>query len=263
MTIEQVDVTEPEYRCLFATDIEGWSARPGIDQACMQRATSAIVQRALGRHGLSDPSIHAQTRGDGVLLSLPGSTPKPRLTEMVARTLAQELDDHNLEAPRAHRMRWRVALHAGDVALADDGGLSGAAVVDLCRLVDSDVARRVLHGTAGSPLVAVLSDAWYRSVVGEGYASASGYSHVRVSSKDGVRPAWIRVPGQPSPPGLTAGDLWDGEPDGGGRSGPQGRAPDGGGSGVTATSERGTAIAVGTLHGDLALGNVTRLGGPS
>jgi len=193
-------------RSLLALDIEHWSSRNAIEQRHLQQDLTRLVDEALEAARIDPSEASRQATGDGLLLSFPADVPKRRLTQLFVHSLDESLREH---VYRAHsperRMRLRLALHSGDIV--DDGAAwQGRAVVEVCRLLDAEVLRRVLREATTSMLAVLVSAHWYDEVIGAGWASEHGYRHVVVPGKDGVRQRWVRVPGLSSPPGLTDAD---------------------------------------------------------
>ncbi len=194
------------YYSLAVMDMEAWSAQPAAVQAQMQRAFDAIVTAALRHCEIDSAEVGRTSRGDGAILSFPGDVPKERLTEQFVEALRHAIEESNVISPSAATIRLRLALHAGD-AIDGGGQWAGRPVVLACRLVDSDLLRRVLAAARGQALAVILSNDWYEAVVREGHASSAGYEPVLVVEKDLAHEGWVRVPGRTRPPGLLPTDA--------------------------------------------------------
>lgn len=194
------------YYALVVTDIENWGGRPGAVQARMQVALRRILERTMAVAGIENAGIRSTSRGDGLIIALPAEVAKELITDRFVKALNRELRTYNDECLPAEVMRLRVALHAGDV---HDGGTewAGEAVVAACRLVDSDVLRRVLAAADTAVLALIVSAYWYDAVLGAGWADPTGYDRVQPGLKDYAGDAWIRVPGKSHPPGLLPSDT--------------------------------------------------------
>jgi hypothetical protein len=193
------------YVLLVVCDVEGWSSRPAVAQHRIQIALSALMDKALHRIGIDGSTVPLARRGDGMILALPGTTDKARVTTTLVDAVRESLFSYAIDAGDDEQVRLPLVLHAGDVAIGD-GEFAGRAIVQACRLVDSDVSRRVLNASRGAPLVLAVSDDWYRATVGEGYVPSAGFEQVEVQEKGFRGTAWIKVPGQSEVPGLTDHD---------------------------------------------------------
>lgn len=193
------------YVLLVVCDVEDWSSRPAVAQQRIQVALSGLMNRALTRIGIDGPATPRSLRGDGMMLALPATTEKAKVTTILVDVIREGLFSYAMESGDDEQIRLRLVLHAGDVAIGH-GEFAGAAAVEACRLVDSDVTRRVLNASRGAPLVLAVSDDWYRATVGEGYVSGAGFEQVTVQEKSFRETAWIRVPGRSRVPGLTDDD---------------------------------------------------------
>jgi hypothetical protein len=190
---------------LVVCDVEDWSSRPAVAQQRIQVALSALMVKALHRIGIDGSAVPRGRRGDGMILVLPGTTDKARVTTTLVDAVREGLFSYAIEAGDDEQIRLRLVLHAGDVAIGD-GEFAGGAVVQACRLVDSDVTRRVLSSSPGAPVVLAVSDDWYLATAGEGYVPKTGFEQVAVQEKSFRGSAWIKVPGLSRVPGLTGDD---------------------------------------------------------
>jgi hypothetical protein len=238
---------ESQYIVFVVCDIESWSGRPAVAQRSVRDSLTGALDDALRSVGVDPLSALRAGRGDGVVLGLPAATSKKALTTDFVDQVRDGLLRHAVKAAEDQQMRLRLVLHAGEGSFAE-GEFAGAAVVEACRLVDSDVSRRALSAARGCPLVLLLSEPWYRSVVLEGYAPASGFERIAVREKNFRAHAWIRVPGLSRPPGLGPEDG----PDEAGSAlpSPPGPGPVPGISGGSI----GTAISGGTFQGPVVTG---------
>jgi indole-3-glycerol phosphate synthase len=194
-------------RCLLAVDLEGWSTRDPVDQARAQEATSLILRTALDRHGIEPDAYRLLLRGDSFLVSLPGLTSKAILMRDVVSTFQELLRAYNADVKEGVEMRWRVALHVGDVMYRATGW-SGADVVHVLRLLDASPVRNALHAANASVLAVVLSDRWHDAALREG-AIVDAYRHVWYGDKGGVKEAWVRSPETAGMSSLKAERLLD------------------------------------------------------
>lgn len=194
------------YYAWVVMDIENWGGRPGSAQSRMQEALRGIIARARSATSIAEFAIRRTSRGDGVILGVPTEVAKETITGGFLKSLNRELRLYDDECPPDEVMRLRVSLHAGD---AQDGGdeWAGNSVVVACRLVDSEILRRVLEAASSAVLAIIVSDVWYDAVLRERWADPTGYDQVVPRVKDYDGGAWIKVPGFSHPPGLLPFDA--------------------------------------------------------
>jgi hypothetical protein len=197
------------YRVLAVLDVEDWSGRSAVNAANIQRALRRIETEALTEADIDVRGVGRQSRGDGAVLALPGDVAKEVVTTRFVEALRESIAEYNADCAPGESVRIRLSLNAGDV-LEGDGEWAGQPVIAACRLVDSAVIKRVLAASTGSPLVVVVSAAWYDAVIKEGHASGEEYREVWVEEKTFSSVAWVKVPGRTSPPGLRSEDdpVW-------------------------------------------------------
>lgn len=137
-------------------------------------------------------------RGDGILALIhpADNLPKTLLLNRTIPTLARLLAEHN-SGQSEHCLRLRAAVHAGEVHY-DSRGCFGEALDLTCRLLDAPTLKSALRHTA-SPLVLVVSDLIYQSVVRHGYPGIDQHAfhpliQVRVAARD--HSGWFHDPGE-------------------------------------------------------------------
>ena len=103
----------------------------------------------------------------------------------------------------AEEMRLRVSLHGGEVN-DDEFGVFGTDLNTACRMVDAQPLRDVLTAATRSMVAVIVSDTWYRGVIGHGHEGieASSYAPLLLAVKELRETAWLHVPGLSSPPDL-------------------------------------------------------------
>lgn len=196
---------DSRYYSWVVTDVENWSSRSAVSGARIQAALRKIEQRALESLDLEATEVGRQPRGDGSILALPGGIPKERIAIRFVEALHEAVLDHATRCDPDDSIRLRLCLNSGDV-LDGDGEWAGQPVILACRLVESQVIRRVLAASIGNPLALILPAQWYHAVIGEGYAPGDGYQEVWAETKTFSDFAWVRVPGRTRPAGLLPED---------------------------------------------------------
>lgn len=186
---------------IVVIDVEGFGDRYRTtrNQLAVRDGLYRTVRDAFQRAGISWGDLHAEDRGDGVLILVPARVPKLRLVESLPSALVAGLRAHNSGHARQEQIRLRMALHAGEV-FYDDHGVTAAAVNLTFRLVEAEPLKAALAGSPG--VLAVIVSSWFfDEVVRHGPAAdAVRYRPVRVAVKETETTAWICFPERPYPP---------------------------------------------------------------
>ena len=197
----------PHHRAIVALDIEQSTRRPDPVKAELRRTMYELFDTALRSAGIQrrhrDRFVD---RGDGVLALIRPvhRAPKAILLNQAIPALSELLADRNAGLPRASRtqrmLRVRVVVHAGEVAY-DANGCFGEALDVAFRLLDAARVKQTLQ-TAGDPLILVVSEDIYRSVVRHGYDGIDRDAFrpmVRVQVGGSRHCGWVQLPGQAVP----------------------------------------------------------------
>jgi hypothetical protein len=197
----------PHYRAIVALDIEQSTRRPDPVKAEIRGTMYELFDAALRSAGIQrryrDRFID---RGDGVLALIHpvDRVPKAILLNQAIPALSRLLADHNASLPRNSRaqrqLRVRTVVHAGEVSY-DANGCFGEALDVAFRLLDAARVKRTLQ-TAGDPLILVVSEDIYRSVVRHGYDGIDSDAFqpmVRVQVGGSRHCGWVQLPGQAAP----------------------------------------------------------------
>jgi hypothetical protein len=182
---------------IVAYDVEHYSGRGSRREYATQQRLSDILEFAFEESGVPAGQAKVQEQGDGGLALLPtgGTVDEPRLTVGLINALIRGLAELNEDLVQSAQVRLRVGLHEGVVHRADHGYV-GPAVIEACRLRDSDPVRTAL-ADSDAPLVVVAADSLYQDVLSQSYHGLPGSAftpvEVRVKSYSGQ--AWIYVPG--------------------------------------------------------------------
>ena len=193
----------PCYRAIVALDIERSTSRPDPIKGELRSKTYELFEAALRKAGI-DSCHHDRfvDRGDGILALIHpvDQAPKALLLNRAVPVLSRLLTDYNASLPQhsqqQRQLRVRVVMHAGEVHY-DANGCFGEALDVAFRLLDASRVKRALREMA-EPLILVVSEAIYSSVVRHGY---DGIDHeafhqmVRVQVAGRRHPGWIHLPG--------------------------------------------------------------------
>lgn len=165
----------PYHRAIVAVDIERSTVRPDAVKAVLRNKFYEFFDAALSVAGIHeghrDPFID---RGDGVLALIHpvDQAPKVVLLNQAIPAFSLSLTDYNASLSRSgetqRQLRVRVAVHAGEVHY-DANGCFGEALDVAFRLLDAPRLKRALR-EAADPLILIVSDEIYGSVVRHGYA---------------------------------------------------------------------------------------------
>jgi hypothetical protein len=218
----------PDRRLLVCVDLERYSRQDNLRQYQSQRILRDVLDEAVAEIGLDRDAWTTQQGGDGELAILPAQTPEPPVIGALAPALDRALRERNRSLVPEAKVRLRLAVHQGLVHLDGATGFPGEAVVDVCRLCDSQPARRALAAFPAAATVLIVSETVYRDVVAHGYAGIrpERFRAVRISTAGkGFRAtAWIFVPDEnvtrcpaelddPAEPDDSGPDQPDAEPD--------------------------------------------------
>ncbi|MBP2335062.1 hypothetical protein JOF41_001240 [Saccharothrix coeruleofusca] len=190
----------PVYRIALGVDIEGSTTRSNREKPVLREVMYEIIAEALARHGIGDDVDRLVDRGDGALALIRPSdrVPKTLLLGSVVPELSRLLTRHNTRRPEVS-MRLRAVVHAGEVHF-DERGQFGELLDVACGLLDAPRLKLALRETS-APLVLVVSDELYWSVVHHGYDSIAVPSFaplVNIQVGPAPRQGWVHVPGEPT-----------------------------------------------------------------
>ena len=190
----------PPHFGLLAVDAKDSMCLPSRQQGPLSRALTDIVHHGLRRAGMEEMRREFESNtGDGLSFGF-----DPKWLSLVISPFAEELNallqEHN--AGTGPRIRLRMSVHCGPVPVAPGlpGDGNAAPRSETHRLLDSEPARKGLaeadeHTT---PLVVIVSDYVYRTVVLGGYCALPGarFAEVQahVAGKDFEQTAWLYVP---------------------------------------------------------------------
>lgn len=183
------------HRAILAVDIKGSTERTNSAKAKLRHAMYDLFETALNAAGITDDIYDPLVdRGDSMLALIRpvDEAPKALLLDTVVPTLAELLVDHNLRHPD-QSFQLRVVVHAGEVH-NDGRGWFGEALDLAFRLLDAAEVKKRLQ--ADTPLVLVVSEHIYRSIVQQGYVGIDEDDFepaVRVRVGDHRHQGWVRA----------------------------------------------------------------------
>jgi class 3 adenylate cyclase len=202
MTNREVTMTEPVNHTILLLDIEQFGRRDDVEQAFMRRMLYSVLHETLRSAGIEPAEQRLEDRGDSVMALINPTVPKPKLLHALINETPTLLHANNRLAADSARVRLRIVLAAGEVAVQELGGALGGVVGwDLnqaFRLLDSTALREALKHRDG-PCVLSVSDAVYQGIVrhGHGGLPTGAFHRITVQGKEGDFPAWLY--GEPAP----------------------------------------------------------------
>ncbi|GAB1817682.1 CATRA conflict system CASPASE/TPR repeat-associated protein [Herbidospora sp. RD11066] len=176
----------------FSVDIVSYSSRGAPEQVILQERLASMLGTVLGDLGLTLQQTEHDGTGDGVNVFLPADIQLhlvfPRLLASWRDRLSEDNGGHG------DRMRLRMAVGIGPTGVSALG-FAGKTIVDIHRLVDSDVLREAAKNHQAADLVVLVTDQVHGYVVGEGYPGLdpAAFSRVEAVTKDRTAVAWLWV----------------------------------------------------------------------
>jgi hypothetical protein len=194
-------MTEPEplARTILLFDIESFGKRDDVEQTFMRRMLHSVVEDTLTAAGVEQTAQHREDRGDSVMALISPEVPKNRLLRALLAETPALLHGSNRLAAASARVRLRIVLASGEVALhPQPGTLGGAVGHDLnqaFRLLDAQPLKAALRGRSDE-LVLCVSESVYEGVVRHGYAGVrrEEFHRIDVQGKEGPLTGWLHGP---------------------------------------------------------------------
>jgi hypothetical protein len=180
---------------LISVDTRGYGGTDDIRQHEIQNELRAVLGGSAERAGLDRGTWHSQPAGDGELSVLPDDESEIRLVDDFVRELHAELRRRNRSRKPGARLRLRVAVHHGVIRTAAMG-FSGKGIVEVSRLVESDVAHLALD-RSDADLVLIVSQRVFEDTIAQPHTNydPAQFRRVEVRKKELHQPAWLFLPG--------------------------------------------------------------------
>ncbi|MGA4850647.1 hypothetical protein ACOBQB_32060 [Streptomyces sp. G5(2025)] len=211
-------MSEPVNRTILLFDIEKFGTRDDVEQAFLRRLLYDVADGSLNAAGVSETARLRTDRGDAVVELIDANVPVSTLVKALLTETPMLLHAKNRLIARSTRMRLRIVLAAGYVAL-DEKGWVGSDLNHAFRLLDADPLREALKCADGSSVLCV-SDSVYQGVVRHGHHGLrpEEFHQVTVQAKEGPTSAWLhQVPsagrnagGTPRPGSPASGSSFTG-----------------------------------------------------
>lgn len=242
----------PAHAALAAFDIEKSSDPAKTDDIlrAMRPALLGVLREAINGAAISWSRCTWLDQGDGGTLVAPGED-EFRIVDPLAGHLAAALRRYNRRSSPLTRIRLRMAAHSGPL-YRDAGGLSGAPLVHLARLLDAEPLRTQL-ATAPADLAVLVSDSLYGGIVRHDYGllDPAVFHEVEVRVKETNTRAWLLgPPGRPAAPAAPAAGRTSPQADGPApQPAPQPAGPP--------AADHGMQVSIGAVHGVAMVGPMT------
>lgn len=209
-------MTDPVYRTILLFDIEKFGRRDNVEQAYLRRMLYDVVDATLLAAGVEETSRLRADRGDSVMELIDTRVSVPALTKTLLTETPALLHGKNRLIAESTRMRLRIVLSAGYVAVDELGGWVGRDLNHAVRLLDSDPLKDALKARA-EDCVLCASDGIYQGVVSDGPLGVrpEDFHRVTLETKEGPTVAWLHgrpASGAPDSPAADTGSPTPGAP---------------------------------------------------
>jgi class 3 adenylate cyclase len=184
--------TDPQHRSIVVIDIADYGRRDDLAQVRARAGLDRVVRTTFHASGIPWHRLVTKDRGDGMIVLIPATTSKAALLYPFIPRLSALLHEVNQRARPDHRLRVRVAVHAGEVVRGPYGWI-GTDVNLACRLVDSAPLRQELVRHPQAELVLIVSEAIHRAVIRHGHRGVdpAAYQPINITVKEVVTSAWL------------------------------------------------------------------------
>lgn len=190
---------------MFGVDIVGFGRRPAAVHPHLRSALYRIIEDAFAVIDVPLAGCYHEDRGDGILVIPPAQASVELLLGPLTAHLQTGLRRHNQISSLQAQLRIRTAVNAGYLR-CDSHGVSGHAVLEMFRLLDSDAFNAVLTDH-NADLGMITSHRLYEDVIADnpGVIDPDGYLPITVAAKETTGTAWIWLP--PLIPRLTVPQI--------------------------------------------------------
>jgi hypothetical protein len=179
-----------QYRMVFAVDIVGYSKLTGWQQQKHHNRLQGVISEILQDLMVTVPGNDRRDTGDGWIVFLPvGLDPAWALPTLIRSARSRISANNGIEDPS---LRLRMAIGMG-LVIPGRNTFSGAAVIEVVRLLDSDVIRSQIADHPAVDLAVIVSNRLYSDVVGIGNVGipADQFHEVQAIAKDFDEIAWL------------------------------------------------------------------------
>ncbi|WP_367134354.1 hypothetical protein [Saccharothrix sp. HUAS TT1] len=180
---------------LVCCDLRSYGSADDLLQRELQELLVRSLDRAGVAAGLDRSTWRRQAKGDEEWAVLPAGTPEGDVVDRYVRALDAELAATNRYRLPEGRLRLRLAIHFG-AAVEGANGYPGQDAVLVSRLMNAEPAHAALDRSPDAPLVVVLSDTLFTSLVAAGHTTLrpADFRRVPVRVKDFSGHGWMWLP---------------------------------------------------------------------
>ncbi|GGV57138.1 hypothetical protein GCM10010277_58830 [Streptomyces longisporoflavus] len=184
-------MAESVSRTILLFDIEQFGTRDDVEQAFLRRMLYDVADGTLAAADVSETARLRADRGDSVVELIDANVPVSGLLKALLTETPMLLNSKNRLMAGSTRMRLRIVLAAGYVAV-DEKGWIGGDLNHAFRLLDAEPLREALRTAADSSVLCV-SDTLYQGVVRHGHHGVrpEEFHKVAVETKEGPSTAWL------------------------------------------------------------------------
>ncbi|MGW7492758.1 hypothetical protein ACWGKA_00325 [Streptomyces luteogriseus] len=185
-------MTDPVYRTILLFDIEQYGSRDDVEQAFLRRVLYDVVDRTLLTADVDETAGLRADRGDSVMELIDTAVPVPNLVKTLLTETPALLHNKNRLLADSARMRLRIVLSSGYVAVDELDGWVGSDLNHAVRLLNSDALRDALKQREADCVLCV-SDGIYEGVVRHGPLGVrpEEFHRATVETKEGPTVAWV------------------------------------------------------------------------
>ncbi|MFJ2927326.1 hypothetical protein ACIPIU_20265 [Streptomyces massasporeus] len=202
-------MTDPVYRTILLFDIEQYGSRDDVEQAFLRRVLYDVVDTTLRTADVDETARLRADRGDSVMELIDTAVPVPNLVKTLLTETPALLHNKNRLLADSARMRLRIVLSSGYVAVDELDGWVGSDLNHAVRLLNSDPLRDALKQREADCVLCV-SDGIYEGVVRHGPLGVrpQEFHRATVETKEGPTVAWVHgEPGTHGSPGAAGGSV--------------------------------------------------------
>jgi len=192
------------FRTWIVLEAEPWNNTAGSAIFPLSKPLEQITLAALSEMEGGGTGGRLWRQGARVELALPEDIPPREIAVQFVEALRGAVRTYDADCEPGDALRLRMALAAQEASRAGTGESRELSVAR--DLVVAPVITRVLAADGGHPLALIASAQWYEAFILTGHASADSYKQVQVTTGSYRGSAWVSVPGQSQPHGVTLAD---------------------------------------------------------
>jgi hypothetical protein len=172
----------------FVVDVVGFGQRDAAAKDDVQERLDTLVGQVTADAEIDIEDTPSRVAGDSKVVFLPVGTDSSRVLPAMISAMVTRLRRDN--GRYRDRMRLRAAFGTG---LLGDGplGFTGDLIIDLHRLVDSEVLRQAIKNYPDVDLAVLVSRSLHDEVIRPGFLDGNDFVRVAVATKEFTSDAWL------------------------------------------------------------------------